>query len=262
MTCVTNSKTWPLYHVCRRMKTCRRTLVLAALLIAPVIILGQDRAESKGVYLTDDSDWWSILNPQHKNPSRKPSSQVVAATNLRILGLSPLGHDHVNWLEEKLGKANMVIRGDAGTARTQYCYVSTGPEKLYLISEMGEVDLGFYLFSDGKDWNGSQNCIPSTFVNKRLVTESGLKLGLTRSQVIRILGAPSSETADTFVYRFEIEVPTQHEELQKFLAENPSYQPENIAKNFPERYGLSVEITARFTKGLLTYLAVDKSEVD
>jgi hypothetical protein len=246
------------------MKITALMLAVAFVLLAHHSVLGQQRSESAAAQRLDDSDSWSMLNPQQRNlhGAGKPSTRVVAATNLKILELSTLGKAPDDWLEQKFGKAHQVARGDGGDSRTQYCYRSTGPENIYLISEAGEVELGFYLLADPRPWKGQELCIPSHLVTKSLATESGLRLGLTREQVKAILGDPVAETADTLGYLFEIEVPTEPDALNAFLKHNPSYSIKDIARDFPTHYGLSVDITAKFANGRLTYLYVDRSEID
>jgi hypothetical protein len=110
----------------------------------------QQRGQSQsgdGNYSRDNSDWWSILNPQHQDLTAKPERRVIAATNLSILGPSPMGHDRVDWLKQRRGKARVVTRGGGGATRSQYCCVSAGSHSVYLIAENGEVDLGGFACS-------------------------------------------------------------------------------------------------------------------
>jgi hypothetical protein len=210
-------------------------LSVAFVLLAHLSALGQVQSNTSTTERLDDSDWWSMLNPQQRNfhGAGKPSTRVVAATNMKILGLSTLGKAPDDWLEQKFGKARQVARGDGGASRAQYCYRSTGPENIYLISEAGEVELGFYLLADPRPWKGQELCIPSPLVTKNLATDSGLRLGLTRAQVKAILGNPVAETVDTFEYLFEIEVPTEPEGLNAFLKHNPSYSTKTLQRTFP-----------------------------
>jgi hypothetical protein len=174
-----------------------------------------------------------------------------------------MGHDRVDWLKQRRGKTRVVTRGGGGATRSQYCCVSAGSHSVYLIAENGEVDLaGFACSLTARTGRGRQFCAPSALVSKNFTSDGSLKLGLARTQVKAIPSAPSAENSDTHAYWFEIEVPTKPEALKTFLAQNPSYTSQDIAKGFPEHYTLTVGITAKFTKGRLTYLYVDSSEID
>lgn len=224
--------------------------------------VGQSRADISPIPMNDDSDWWSELNPSYKSIGGEWAKRVVPADNFRILGITPLGGRADNWLERKLGKSEAVARGDASTGRVQFCYTSVKPGKIYLISEAGEVELGFYLFADSPHWKGQEFCRPSPLVDRRLSTESGLRLDLTRAQVKAILGKPTRETANVLVYWFQVEIPTSPEGMRMFLNQNPSYSESEIVGDFPQHYTLSATFTARFTNNRLIYLSILRSEVD
>ncbi len=238
------------------------TRILLALLMTVSSAMAQS-SNSQSIDPTDNSDWWSELNPIHDDlPAVNVQKHAIAAGSLRILGLTVLARDNDHWLFPKFGEAPAVFRGDASTARVQVCYRSSNSDGTYLISESGEVELGFYLFTDTRKWKGQELCHRSPLVSMELATDSGLHLGLTRSHVRKILGKPSLETMNTQVYSTVVEISTSPDGIKNFLQRNPSYRETEIATEFSKSYTLTVFITAKFTGGRLTYLHVDKSEVD
>jgi hypothetical protein len=209
----------------------------------------------------DESDWWSELNPNTETFDGQIQKRVFKADNLYILGLTPLAKESDDWLRAKLGPADGIFRGDGGNSRVQVCYTSVKRD-VYLISESGETNLGFYVLARLQPWRGQELCRVSSMVTKGIATRSGLRIGLTPSQVKAILGRPSVERRGLLYYASEVKIPTSPGTLEEFIKRNPSYSKTDIVNDLPEHYDLSVSVTIRFTAGRLTYLHVDKSEIN
>lgn len=188
----------------------------------------------------DNSDWWSLTRAID-GPNIKPEKRVPADSNFSILGVA-LGDPQGVQIAAKLGKAPIVGRGDAATARARVCYVSVGTSpSVHLIFEQGEVDNVFYLFSDGPNWKGSKLCAKSALVSSRLKTGSGLALGQTRAQVEAVLGKPTVIRPDKLIYFDSVFItPSDH----------------------TDSYYLNAYIEAHFSNGRLTYLGVMKTETE
>jgi len=93
------------------------------------------------------------------------------------------------------------------------CYVGkdrTVLEVSYWIVEPIEFSL-FYAPDEG-----DLRCADSPLVSQELATASGLKLGLTKKEVIRIMGSPSKKAAQHFVYEITTERPPTPEEINEF----------------------------------------------
>jgi hypothetical protein len=99
------------------------------------------------IYLRDDSDWWSPSSKEGKAPSSdEPAEQPTVGVpeagdvaRFSILGVSL--SKQIDWLrkvENKLGKAEIVERGDGASGREQLCYRSLDGE-VELIFEHNEV---------------------------------------------------------------------------------------------------------------------------
>jgi hypothetical protein len=190
----------------------------------------------------------------------KPGEIEPASSNFQILGIDLTYEDIFGKVAKKLGKTAMIFRGDASTARQQACYVSsTGASKTFLIFEQGEVELAFYLFADGRSWNGIDHCAESGLVARNIATSSGLRLGLTRAQVEGILGRPTAHDGDTLIYWNQVAKRSSPEELTRAREQYPKMTEKEFHENYDEYY-LSAYIEARFVNSRLSYLAVKKSE--
>jgi hypothetical protein len=245
--------------------------------------------------LHDNSDWFSGLRPSGnegelagETDDSPAQEREIPATNFNILGIG-LSPDMFSSIEKKFGAIHEVQRGDASSGRRQACYVSTndGP-KIHLIFEQGEVDSSIYLFSNGPDWYGSDRCIPSKLVSKKLKTASGLGLGITPAQLTAILGKPSrcqipapfttpinstlknsrypcghrpvTNSPETqLIYSFLKTKTLTTEERADFLRKNPNITREEVDKNWAH-YDWSAGIDGRFTHSRLTFLAISLSE--
>lgn len=217
----------------------RRPLLLAlsALLLCSAALAQRmmDHATSAG----DNSDWWSLTR-DNTGRNIEPQKRVPTAANFSILGVA-LGDYQGVQLAAKLGKAPIVGRGDAATARAQACYVSVGSSPaVHLVFEQGEVDYAFYLFSSGLDWQRSNLCAKSPLISLNLKTGSGLALGQTPSQVEAILGKPTTVWRNRLIYFGVVRVKPKHS----------------------ESYDLTSYIEARFSDHGLNYLGVVKTETD
>jgi hypothetical protein len=187
-------------------------------------------ASGQTIRLNEQSDWWSMNNEKELILIKVELQQKTFDTNnLKILDL-PLDTLSFDQAAEKLGQAIIVNRGDASYSRSQVCYVSsTGPQKIHLIFEGGEGESStFYLFRGGADWKGSNLCAKSNLVSADLTTGTGLRLGLSRTQVESILGKPDSASGNRIAY----------------------------CRELPKESAISIQIEARFDKQGMNYLLV------
>ena len=90
---------------------------------------------------------------------------------------------------------------------------------------------------------GSARCADSALVSRELATASGLKLGLSKQQVIRKMGSPSRKSAGRYVYAVTIERPPTAEETSRFKTKGgPPWEVETI------QITQKIEIVFRKTK--------------
>lgn len=209
--------------------------------------------------LQDSSDWWSLNSGGEQGEGVAPGKKEFAPPNFEILGVK-LGDSMFNSAAAKLGKGDIVGRGDASTGRRQLCYTSSqGQNEMYLIFEQGELDYTFYLFAGGPTWQGADRCLQSSVVSRKLETGAGLHLGQTRGQVMAILGKPTKIGEKELIYSFSVKKRTDSEDLK----EARQRHPEMSDGDFQETYGFynfAGMIVLRFVDSKLTYLAVSKVE--
>ena len=235
-----------------------RTLLVRSLLILTLIATV---ANGQPTRIEDDSDWWSIQR-EDNGPEVEPKHKSISALNFQIAGVS-LGEKQFEQAVAKLGKTEEIERGDASTGRHQVCYQSAKDgEKLHLIFEFGEVEETFYLFADGKDWEGSDRCARSKLVTASLRTASGLRLGLTRSQVETILGPPDFVSGERIVYSREVRRKTTPREFEQMRKDYPRVLRDEEAHAQFDFFDVGMYIEAKFVNSKLNYLAVSREETD
>jgi hypothetical protein len=202
-------------------------------------------------YLYDNSDWWSQIPDERA--ACEPNATLVRPSadraDFQILGISVWrGSDR--WLRSivrKLGTATILERGDASVGRAQVCYRSATPsERVKLVFEQSECAEGIYLFVDGKPFVGSDRCVPTMLVDRQLKTPTGLGIGLSRAQVLKILGRPSCRNTDSFVYAYSVMLKKTKENLEEEQKDFPNYSPD------PD-YEDDLSILIRFRKGRSWY---------
>jgi hypothetical protein len=213
------------------------------------------------VRVDDDSDWWSVTRPTVEDDMTEPQKREIAEASFQILGV-PFEDESFAQTFKKLGIATAVDRGDASDSREQVCYVSPGTKgRTYLIFEHGEVNFSLYLFSEDISWNGRGFCVPSPKVSAGLATMSGLHLGQTPEEVIRILGKPSIRRPNELRYDLEFEKATPPAALLRVRQGHPELRRAAFRMT-PETFEFSMLISVRFTHSRMTYLGVSSAETE
>jgi len=244
-------------HTVGEYGTARGVKLVTALLLMSVAAGARHRA----AHIDDDSDWWSVLNPQFVAWKLKPHSVGPTPSNFLVRNVA-LGPDLLEQAAAEFGASTTVYRGDAAFGRSQVCYVSSeGPPPAYLVFEKGEVNYTFYFFRSAGTWTGRDLCLKSPRVTPGLRTGSGLHLGQPRAQVEAILGRPSAVLADRILYVFETKVSIAPSERQR-RGESPPHSGDDRSHSFSGSFLLSVRIEARFLGSKLSYLMVSKAETE
>ncbi len=211
------------------------------------------------VHLYDNSDWWSINRGTDSGEDLPVQKGELLPGTLRILGIT-LDENVFAQTEPKLGKAALIERGDASTGRQQACYKSAGtPADVYLVFERAEIGATFYLFVGGPTWEGADRCVESKAISNRLATASGVRLGMTPSQLVAILGKPTKRDGNRLVYSFLTRKKTDPKDLTEARRHNPGMSEKDFHANY-DYYDLGTGVDATFTNSKLTYLAVSKVE--
>jgi len=227
-----------------------------------VVLLGFARIwaqQNSEVSPRDSTDWWSILSPTEELDSTTLQHRELAGRNFQILGIDVRHFDFAD-VEKKLGSSAHIGRGDASTSREQLCYVSPVKDHpKYLIFEQGEVASSVYLFSVDRPWNGRDLCSRSRQITQGVKTGSGLELGLSMSQVIRILGAPSRRVGEDLEYWMSVTKPTSLKDLARIRSQHPELSDEEIRREYGH-YDFNVFIKAKFNASGMVYLAIVTTE--
>jgi hypothetical protein len=214
------------------------------------------RRSKSPIYLSDNSDWWSMLRSVDSDQGVPPQEKEAPAGSLTILGVDLENNWQLSQALSRVGPATVVGRGDAATARGQVCYVSEAPQRdVYLIFEEGEVNESFYLFKGGPRWNGESFCTPSKLVSPRVKNNAGLGLGQTPAQVAALLGRPSLTTPGKLLYAFALRQPTPAKDFERARKAHPELSKEELRKNYGS-YDLYVEVEVRFDGPKSTYIGV------
>lgn len=236
-----------------------RASLFATLAFSFIPLTGPASQTVPSNYYPDNSDWWSELRASDVEESAGMQEREISEKNFRILGID-LTDGMFAAAATKLGKTQILQRGDASSGRSQACFVSNqGSRKVFLIFEQGEVNFAFYVFLDTRPWNGMDRCTPSSSVSANLTTASGLHLGQSPVEVKAILGEPSASRSNELIYALHVQKKTSAEDFDRARANNPNMTDADLHANF-DFYDLGVGIVAKFTNGKLTFFSISKSE--
>ena len=122
-------------------------------------------------------------------------------SNFRILGLF-IGDCAPQDVYSKLGPG-IAFKDTAEADETQVCYVSDKDETLILFSFENFQCSRFRLLSQKKRFYKWHFCEKTPLISKHLTTASGIKLGMSKSELKAILGAPHRESDENMSYAYE-----------------------------------------------------------
>lgn len=194
----------------------------------------------------------------------------IANSNFRISGVDLASDQDVLLQAAKaLGKTTTELTGDASTSNDAACYQSaSGSDQTHLIFGRGELDSSFTLTSNGTAWDAKRPCKKSAEITHDTATDSGLRLGLTKQQVLSILGLATAKRQNlrqhtkTLIYSLQGKGQTNPRKLarmwQEELRRTPFESHQDFLENY-EFYTLEVYISARFVNDSLTRLYVSWS---
>ena len=129
------------------------------------------------------------------------ADKTLDESNLTILGLI-IGDSASQDIYSKFGPG-IAFKDTAEADETQVCYVSDKDETLILFSFKNFQCSRIRLLSQKKKFYKWHFCEKSPLVSRHLSTESGIKLGMSKSELKAILGAPHSESDENMSYAYE-----------------------------------------------------------
>ena len=135
-------------------------------------------------------------------------------SNHKILGIDIVQcrtHD----IYSKFGPS-IPIREDA----LRLCYASYRDDTLVIFSFRGSRCFRFQLMQQKKKFNKWHFCAKTPVVSGNLATDSGIKLGIDRTRLKKILGPPLSETSRIQRYVFELKQKIKTDDMESQIADD------------------------------------------
>jgi hypothetical protein len=212
----------------------RRPLLLPLLFVLPALIpsypplRAKARHEEAAEKLLANTRIFAVgahigarLSPQSPVPQRD-----LAIEHRTILGIT-LGQANLSAVQRHLGKAKLWSDGDAATLEGKVCYVTQGPDSLVIIfaknAEMAgppEHELTDIRILSSAAYKDRANCQSLPVERDKVVTPSGLKIGISREKVRDTLGPPTKTDGSQWSYVWSIDrtLPTSHKYYEYWLA--------------------------------------------
>jgi hypothetical protein len=139
-------------------------------------------------------------------------ARKLAAESFQVLGIT-LGTSEVTDLERVLGPGTSRETPEHEGLVT--CYCSPGSDRTVLEFDSWVGTIVEFRFFQGSPQMVSR-CAKSRFVSNSLATASGLRLGMSRSQIMALLGTPTEVREDRFIYDSTYDRPPTPEEVKHF----------------------------------------------
>jgi hypothetical protein len=131
-------------------------------------------------------------------------TSAAFAAHLSVLDLT-LGKSTLDDVKTKLGEATASKSGQGGDSVNELCYTPHSRGEVKVVFQSGAAGgwtelTGFRLMSARAADPLSRSCSLSPHMTESPRTAGGLRLGLSRSKVLRLLGPPSRTKGSTVVY--------------------------------------------------------------
>jgi hypothetical protein len=180
------------------------------------------------------------------------ADKTLDKSNLTILGVV-IGDCTSLDVYSKLGPS-IPFKDVAKPDVTQMCYVSDQDETLVLFSFENSQCSRFRLMSPKNKFYKWHFCEKSPLVSKHLATASGLKLGIRKSRMKAVLGAPQKESDENLTYVYEWQ-----QKMNKAEIERASQHSKAVKMN--PFWTVKAAIRAEFSeKGLILFDVIKYSQ--
>jgi len=172
----------------------------------------------------------AIVSSAQNNGQREPlcsedskSRVEVADANMSILGLA-IGHASLKDVQARLGNARTVPVSKEEESDVALCYVSPtdGTVLIFYSGSMaGWVDVtGFALWAREAQYPRASDCLSSKLVSRSLATTGGVRLGLTKEELQRLLGQPTGFGKASIKYQYVCRRKMTDDEIKRFKTVN------------------------------------------
>ena len=151
-----------------------------------------------------------------------------AVPHLTMMGFR-LGKSTITEVQARLGTSRVGRCPDEEGANKEFCYVSGGPDKTTVVFEAGvaggwtRLD-GFRVIAGSRNLNCQLQCTTSNVIRSTIHTGGGLKLGLSRAEVLNLLGKPQQMTRDKLSFQWQSKIRMTSQEIAK-TGRNPVDYP-------------------------------------
>jgi predicted CopG family antitoxin len=209
-----------------------------------------------GVSFASDVDYGSL--PELKEPDRKESGviyRLLEKSHQTILGFT-LIKNSLSDVEKKFRETQKVpIKGF--THGTSVCISAAQANDLTkaLFVRIPVADLhGFVLLAGESTVKAPGRCIPSAEVHMGTKTPGGIRLGMGKEEVVKLLGRPSTQGDNLLLYRFEILKKFSRESFEQYTAENKDADPKTLYSE------VRTDIKIEFVKNRLVLYSVSTTD--
>jgi hypothetical protein len=182
-------------------------------------------------------------------------SEKIDDSHFTIMGFT-IGKSMVEDIRKKLGMADVFSRTESGS--DYICYISKSDKTVLILGFSLDYLSEFMLLSDGAAFKERDQCAETTLVTKNLHTESGIKLGMAKRQLKKLLGKPVLESKKKLLYRNDWKVKLTDAEIDRITKLSSPEGADAIRKN-PYWY-VTAHIDANFFDSKLVELKISKGE--
>ncbi|MCF6189592.1 MAG: hypothetical protein L3J51_03865 [Cocleimonas sp.] len=169
-------------------------------------------------------------------------SEYISKSHYQILYIQ-INKSSLKDINNKLGKAEEY---DGEHTARHLCYVGNNQKIEFMISSLG------YGYEVKKITKSPKKC---GVLDKKFRNEAGLEIGIKKSDVLKLLGKPSSETNNEIHYKFWIqEQPSKEEDKQKLR------DLHKITDNLDMWFDIISGINIEFEKGIVSKFSIYTSE--
>lgn len=134
-----------------------------------------------------------------------------------------------------------------------FCYNSTRDDTMIVIGIDDSKFSCFQITSKLSGFQENDGCVESSLINKEISTDNGIKLGLNRKQLKKILGTPTKETNKGLFYRNEWRLKMTELDIKNLLIVFPNSEDSIRAEPY---WFVKVWIDAIFSGNKLASIVV------
>lgn len=182
----------------------------------------------------------SVFGCQNKGSSDQTNSgqtnsgqkRTIGRQNLAVLGIT-LGKSTKEDVERIFGRAEDIAPPQSELSLV--CYTSTSvTNQTVLQFVIWDKPVGFRFFRAAP--RSKEQCTRTPLVPDNLETQGGLKLGLSRNQVVSIFGRPTAIRGQRYIYDFSYDRPKTPGESERYKGATPPVTEVSITEKLELRF--------------------------